>query len=887
MDVRRLLDNQLVSTGVPGAIVGVAISRLFEQEEWWQFFPLMAVAGGVWVLIKVGSKIAPKVEKSIDQADQLFDQQFDRARVRLSGFQQRYLEALKTHCYNLKVEGYKGRLPRLALEKIYVPLQMDSAIAQKQAIEIWDVLPRVHHQPNTFPERLLAVIAHPGYGKTTLLRFLTLRFSNQTYQERSARELIPVLLLFREIHSRIQSQTEPRLPQLIVNQELAGCGDLPSQAQWFRDQLRKGRCLVMLDGLDEVPKGKRELVSQWANWQMKDYPSQFILTSRPHGYDSSLFDGVRSIEILDFNTSQKQGFIEKWYRFVTWDYDWKLHWEESQRQDANRRLSREQAETESNAQAQKAASDLSRQLFADRNLSDLAKNPLLLTIIAATHEASEQLPKQRIYLYREIFKLLLEYRPNRRDTRLTIPIAEDNQRILQCLAYQLTEAKQTQCSPEQGAAWIAARLAEVRPDQDLSPKAFLDEIQKVSGLLAGGEGDLYEFTHKTFQEYLAAQELMVHPTGKERVMKQFANKDWEEVVYFYAMLTEPVPFVEAAIEMPENTHTLELAHRLAQDSNKVTASLKERLQALRVQQQPQSLEVRLQQRFQNLFEIGEGIAISDYITWGDYELFTVDEGKQLFHSKTALYSDTGGNPTDGVAQIKWEEARWFCGWLALKNLAPDEGVYDYRLPTAAELEAANCHTNAEAMGQSGTAWTTEQKDGRLPFRVVRQRVPDRYGALINYLANGAWKEADQETAELMLMAVGNEAEQRGYLEHDEIRNFPCDDLRLIDQLWVKYSGGKFGFSVQKQLWVEVGGKLDYGKDRGAAKTAFKKMCDRNGWRENNQYISYDDLKFDTNAPKSHLPSLKSHLPSWLIGREMVLGEGFYSSLASRLVNCSR
>ena len=43
-------------------------------------------------------------------------------------------------------------------------------------------------------------------------------------------------------------------------------------------------------------------------------------------------------------------------------------------------------------------------------------------------------------------------------------------------------------------------------------------------------------------------------------------------------------------------------------------------------------------------------------------------------------------------------------------------------------------------------------------------------------------------------------------------NFPCDDLRTIDQLWVHYSNGKFGFSVQKKIYMdELGGTRDYDK----------------------------------------------------------------------------
>lgn len=838
-DVRKVLDSKLVNTGVPGAIAGFGISRAFEGE-WWQFGSLLGAAAGVWFLIKLGNRFAPKVERVIERADQAFDRQVDLALVNRSKFHQQYLEALKTHCHNLKVEGYKGRLPRLVLEEVYVPLRMNAgtrqtSLEQYRSRPIWDFLPKA--QDHAFPERLLAVIADPGYGKTTLMRFLTLSFSNQGYGAQGAKELIPILLLFREFYSRIQSQTQPPLSQLIVEevQNLPRCAELRTSEPWFKAQLQQGKCLVMLDGLDEVPEAQRDTVSRWANWQMQNYPSQFILTSRPHGYDSSLFEGVQRIDILDFNNDQKRTFIHQWYRFTTWELIWKAHWSESQHEpNPQKRLSRQQAEAESNAEAQQGADDLCRQVFGDKSLTDLAKNPLLITIIAATHEASEQLPKRRVHLYREIFKLLLEYRPNRRDTRLTIPSAETNQLILQKLALELTLAGKTQFSPQQGAEWIQARLAEEYPDKSLTPQRFLQEIQQVSGLLAGGEGHLYEFTHKTFQEYLTAVELNSR-WGRNQIAEHFADENWEEVIFFYATLSDPTPFIRKALESSTNPYMMKLAKRLVNATPWVDRQVLETfLDAL--YKEIDSPEVSLIQKFQKLTLLTEKTAISDYITADERFLFLEAQAIGQFHSTASK-------------QMNWDNALWFCAWLTTQTqLIPDDGVYDYRLPTMAELRKIT-------LKPGEIPWTTDPKRPGNCLRVVRQRIPDRYRELVNYLASGSWKEADQATDKLMLQAVGEKAVKRGYLELDEIRNFPCEDLLLIDQLWVKFSGGKFGFSVQKQIWVDVGGKLDFAKDRDAAISAFKKMSDRNGWRVKEQYISYSQVTFNISAPEGYLPTL--------------------------------
>ncbi|MEG4318047.1 serine/threonine-protein kinase [Microcoleus sp. Aus8_D1] len=118
-----------------------------------------------------------------------------------------------------------------------------------------------------------------------------------------------------------------------------------------------------------------------------------------------------------------------------------------------------------------------------------------------------------------------------------------------------------------------------------------------------------------------------------------------------------------------------------------------------------------------------------------------------------------------------------------------------------------------------------------------------YTRLRDLLAAGKWKEADGETLKVMLKAARREKE--GYFDKESINNFPCDDLRTIDQLWVKYSKGGFGFSVQKKIWLEVGGKVDYETEC--------KLGDRVGWLRGGSWLNYDYLTFNKQAQMGHLP----------------------------------
>ncbi|MBD2520436.1 SUMF1/EgtB/PvdO family nonheme iron enzyme [Nostoc sp. FACHB-973] len=128
-----------------------------------------------------------------------------------------------------------------------------------------------------------------------------------------------------------------------------------------------------------------------------------------------------------------------------------------------------------------------------------------------------------------------------------------------------------------------------------------------------------------------------------------------------------------------------------------------------------------------------------------------------------------------------------------------------------------------------------------------------YTKLRDLLKAGKWREADSETNLVMLQAVGKD--EHDLLDSEDLFNFPCTDLRTIDRLWVKYSNGRFGFSVQKNIYLEVTGKLD-----SYDPVAWDSFCVRIGWRVNRNWIMSSNITFDTSAPKGHLPLVWVWLP---------------------------
>ncbi|MFM7789542.1 MAG: GUN4 domain-containing protein, partial [Microcystis panniformis] len=122
-----------------------------------------------------------------------------------------------------------------------------------------------------------------------------------------------------------------------------------------------------------------------------------------------------------------------------------------------------------------------------------------------------------------------------------------------------------------------------------------------------------------------------------------------------------------------------------------------------------------------------------------------------------------------------------------------------------------------------------------------------YTNLRDLLAAKKWKEADAETTKAMLQAAKREKE--GRFRDVDIDNFSCEDLRMIDQLWVSASKGKFGFSVQKEIYESLGGTSEYNGE------VWNKFGDRVGWRKGGSWLYSSDLTYSDEAPKAHLPWL--------------------------------
>lgn len=222
---------------------------------------------------------------------------------------------------------------------------------------------------------------------------------------------------------------------------------------------------------------------------------------------------------------------------------------------------------------------------------------------------------------------------------------------------------------------------------------------------------------------------------------------------------------------------------------------------------------------------------------------------------------------ENLLKEHWEQNLWYeaCIMYATLLINPtDFIVYFY-----------NKEDNPKAQGLAERCYRElpVKKRRRLEF-LEQKRQTSLFTQLETFLKNGQWREADEETYRLMLQIAGKEADQ--WLSVEDIENFPCEDLCTIDKLWVDYSKGKFGFSVQKKVWMDCSGVP--GENNW---DVYNKFGDQVGWRRGGNWLSYDELTFYYEEVEH------AHLPAWWqSGQRRGLMGRAYSFLAQRLVTCN-
>jgi formylglycine-generating enzyme required for sulfatase activity len=405
--------------------------------------------------------------------------------------------------------------------------------------------------------RTLVLLGDPGSGKSTFVNYLALclagarlepevgwlgRLRSVGYVNGKAEwphgALLPVHVVLRDFAASLPADIQEASADLLwkhIKSGLAKHG-LEDYAPQLLEALRKGQCMVLLDGLDEVPDAARR---KWVRDAVDDFAvvysrNRFVVTCRVLSYTNPDWQlpTFPTAWLSPLDDDQIATFIGAWYDTLA----------------RQKRLPSDMADAKA-AELREAAT----------YLRDLAQNPMLLTVMAVIHTFQGTLPYERARLYDEAVELLLW----RWQLTKRVPGAGWDPGIEQQLGTRVERLFNALCElawkahADQGKHEGAADL----PQKDVlsvlqsylgndwgKAQKFCRYVEERSGLLVGrgtrkkaqatdgkSEEAIYAFPHRTFQEFLAGCYLAGQREFSRKVRGLVAEGEpWREVVMLAA-----------------------------------------------------------------------------------------------------------------------------------------------------------------------------------------------------------------------------------------------------------------------------------------------------------------------------------------------------------------
>jgi hypothetical protein len=337
--------------------------------------------------------------------------------------------------------------------------------------------------------RLSVIRGQAGSGKTTMLQWLGVTASRSGFADDLVawNDLIPILITLRHL----DNGPFPAPSELLQASTPAIAAVQPEG--WMTRQLRSGRVLLLVDGVDEIGVARRRSVATWLRQLVNVYDLHIVVTSRPAAVPEDWLSdvGFKSVMLEPMNADDVRVFVRQWHDAV-WHAGRSRDWEID-------RTALDRAERA-----------MLGQFEARPHLRSLATTPLLCALLCALNISRKGLlPRDRMDVYRAALDML-----DRRDAERQIQSAStkdlsprQRQYLLQGLAWRLAERAKSEMAKGKATAWIESRLQRLPVSSEL-PEAsqVLADLIARSGVIREPVVGRIDFIHRSFLEFLAAKE---------------------------------------------------------------------------------------------------------------------------------------------------------------------------------------------------------------------------------------------------------------------------------------------------------------------------------------------------------------------------------------------
>ena len=403
--------------------------------------------------------------------------------------------------------------------------------------------------PEILSEKRFVIQGDLGTGKSTMIQYIALALAIENYENlgQTVQGKIPIYIELADYAEELKNQTDLSLEDYICRY----CW--PKYRQVLETELQLQKCVVLMDGLDEIISDERrmtvigEIVTSSNNYKNNHY----IITSRPiSSKPSNILTKFTKGMVQDLNNKEITKLVHAWYGKL------KAMERPSRRFDGQHFLD---------------------SIFSDQNINSLVSNPLHLTLLLLMDYQGVRLSNNRVKIY-EYFTdtLIYNWHQGKHDLAELKPnsfitanqISDEVFRVLKPVAYQLMlTADSLQISENQLLKILEeaskTRLGYTQEEVPRHAEFLLNIIGAHIRILSKCEPDsdrAYRFFHRIYVEYLAALELYdrwnkakAQDNDVNILVRYLYNKQWEEVLYLLMAHVSNVNSVQASQMLQELT----------------------------------------------------------------------------------------------------------------------------------------------------------------------------------------------------------------------------------------------------------------------------------------------------------------------------------------------